>query len=101
MSPEGHEDVITRNGSQTSCPFDNLRAAMRDVYYELALVGRRPTHLAASKRPLCGYEMLCEQNDPPITTFKGLPIRLDVMVPDDELWFMWDRTRLGRIWAIS
>ena len=88
-------------GPKTTCAYDNLRARMREVYYGLAAAGMPVSHLTAAGRVLAAYDMLSEQNDPAVTTFKGLPIRFDAAVPDGELWFVSGEAVVGKVTHIS
>jgi hypothetical protein len=79
--------VIETHGARLTCAFDQLRGVMRDVFYRLEAAGLKPTHARAGHRALIGYEGLCEQNDPPVTTFKGIPITLGPEMAPDRLAF--------------
>lgn len=95
-------ELIRVNGPRTTCAFDNLRHNMREVYYRLLAAGVTPTHWVAGREPLQAYELLSEQNDPPITTFKGLPGTL-APEPDmeDRLRFLRHGEVVGEIVRIS
>lgn len=77
--------MIEHIAPRTTIHFDNLRGAMREAYYDVLTAGIRPTHLLASGTALRGYEAHAGQNDPPVTTFKGLPIYCDPTMPHDEM----------------
>ena len=79
--------MIEKMAPRKSCSFDNLRNTMRDTYYELAQASTRITHLTAGRIALSGYDNLSEQNDPPVTTFKGLPVLFDPALLDNEMRF--------------
>ena len=55
----------------------------------------------AGRYAINGYEQVANQNDPPTTTFKGISMRFDPAVPQDELRFESDGEIVGRIVGIS
>lgn len=93
-------DVIV-NASKTTCDFDNLRVSMREAFYSILRDGRRATHILSGHLGIVGYEMCANQNDPPTTMFKNLPVIFDTSVPADEMQFMQDGRVVGRIIRIS
>jgi hypothetical protein len=93
--------MIRFSAARTSCQFDNLRNSMRHLYYKLVAADLQPTHILAGRDVLAGYEMLSEQNDPPITTFKGLPVRFSPHVAGDVMEFYCGREQVGELWGIS
>ncbi len=75
---------------------------MRRAYYDLQARGEVVASIGSALQPLAGYEALSEQNDPPVTTFKGIPVRLDATLPEDEMQLRAaDGTVLARIVGIS
>lgn len=94
-------EPIRVNGTRTTCAFDNLRMAMRDVFYRLVESGRTPTHWVAGLKALSAYELLSDQNDPPVTTFKGLPGTLGIGMETDRLEFRRNGEVVGVVWNIS
>lgn len=90
------EPVVTLNAIRTCIYFDNLRHCMREAFYRCVEAGLTPTHWVAGREALIGYEGFCEQNDPPVTMFKGLPGTLGLDLPGDRLEFRRD----GRVVAV-
>lgn len=88
------EPIVT-SGAMSMLRFDNLRPAMRDVYYRLLVIGIRATHIHTAPPVMAGYEgLLMAEPDPttvtapPVTFFKDLPVLCDPGIPEDELHFM-------------
>jgi hypothetical protein len=94
-------DPIVEIAARTTCAFDNLRPCMRSVFYRLVEAGNTPTHWVAGLKALSGYEALSEQNDPPVTTFKGLPGTLGIGMETDRLEFRRNGEVVGVIARIS
>lgn len=92
---------ITKNASRYTCAFDTLLSEMRDVFYRLVGAGFSPTHIVSAHAPLCAYEEQSLQHDPPVSTFKGLPLLLSVEIPGDEMRFMRGSEVLARLHSIS
>lgn len=93
--------VIEVNASRTTCAFDNLRQVMRDVFYQLEAKGLKPTAAKAGRWVLVGYEMLSEQNDPPVTTFKGIPVTLAPEIDRERMEFWCGDRLVGVVKGIS
>lgn len=92
---------LVMNSARTSCAYDNLRHVMRNMFYRLTLAGTQPTGIRAGLDTLIGYEMLSEQNDPPVTTFKGVAVELDGTLPPDQMRFVCGNDVIGEIHHVS
>jgi len=60
---------------------------MREMYYQLQTNGTRVNRILMTAEILIAYELMTQQSDPAVTTFKDLRVELDATIPAGAVQF--------------
>lgn len=85
----------------TVIAFDNLRAVMTRVFFDVLTEKHAITYIASGLTALVGYESVSDQMGSPVVTFKGLAVVFDPALPTNEMEFRHGSDVLAVVRGIS